>query len=43
VPVQVPVLEFDAGAVWSLGHEPDLDFAGQLGAVSTCHCGLMSS
>src|SRR5580704_10766479 len=31
VPVQVPVLQFDPGAVRSLGHEPDLDLAGQLG------------
>src|ERR1700677_4831294 len=31
VPVQVPVLQFDAGAVRSFGHEPDFDLAGQFG------------
>src|SRR2546429_3243068 len=30
VPVEVAVLQFDPGAVRSLGHEPDLDLAGQL-------------
>src|SRR6202049_4932654 len=30
VPVDVAVLQFDPGAVRSLGHEPDLDLAGQL-------------
>src|ERR1700689_2410408 len=30
VPVEVTVLQFDPGAVRSLGHEPDLDLAGQL-------------
>src|SRR6266700_5751417 len=30
VPVQVAVLQFDPGAVRSLGHEPDLHLAGQL-------------
>src|SRR5580693_10444950 len=29
VPVEVAVLQFDPGAVRSLGHEPDLDLAGQ--------------
>src|ERR1039457_1698430 len=32
VPVQVAVLQFDPGAVRSLGHEPDRDLAGQLRA-----------
>src|ERR1035441_10179879 len=30
VPAEVAVLQFDPGAVRSLGHEPDLDLAGQL-------------
>src|SRR5450755_1490145 len=30
VPVEMAVLQFDPGAVRSLGHEPDLDLAGQL-------------
>src|ERR1700735_3834634 len=30
VPVEVAVLQLDPGAVRSLGHEPDLDLAGQL-------------
>ena len=30
VPVEVAVFQFDPGAVRSLGHEPDLDLAGQL-------------
>src|ERR1700733_8660637 len=30
VPVEVAVLQFDPGPVRPLGHEPDLDLAGQL-------------
>src|SRR5215212_8867290 len=30
------------GALRALGNEPDLDLTGQLGSVSTCHCGLIS-
>ncbi len=30
MPVEVAVLKFDPGPVWSPGHEPDLDLAGQL-------------
>src|ERR1039457_1701353 len=32
VPVEVAVLQFDPGALRSLGHEPDLDLASQLRA-----------
>ena len=41
VPVEVAVLQFDPGAVRSLGHEPDLDLAGQfrVGQPSPGGCG----